>query len=164
MSNWWRDVPSDVMPQSLPCREQSATSNFPIELLNKPLELLSQPLSSTTCHQDVSEEPEVLFLSVHSTMETEQNVEDSRSNRDCQQKQGVAKGNHKRCIDPTEDTKNDESNKRIQEDDNNDNVVTTESNNTNEKTHPIAKIVMQKHPTMSVFLHQKLELWVVIVC
>jgi len=62
------DVPSDVMPQSLSCGKQSATSNLPIESLNKPLELLSQPLSSTTCHQDVLEEPEVLFLSVHSKM------------------------------------------------------------------------------------------------
>jgi len=26
-----KDVPSNVMPQSLPCREQSATNNLPIE-------------------------------------------------------------------------------------------------------------------------------------
>ncbi len=42
------DVPSDVLPQPLPCGEQTATSNLPIELINKPLELLSQLLSSTT--------------------------------------------------------------------------------------------------------------------
>jgi len=83
---------------------------------------------------------------VHSTIETEHNVEDSRSNRDFQQKQGVAKGNHERLIDHTKDTKHVKSNKRIQEDDNDDNVATTESNNTNEKTHLIAKIVNQKHP------------------
>jgi len=107
------DVPSDVMPQPLPCGEQSARSNLPIESYNKPLELLSQPLSSTTSRQDVLEDPEVLFLSVHSAMETEQNVADSRSNTDCQQKQGQLKGNCKRHIDATEDSKNEESTKRI---------------------------------------------------
>ena len=120
------DLPSDVMSQPLPCGEQTATSNLPIELINKPLELLSQLLSSTTSHQDVSEEPEVLFLSVHSAIEREQNVADSRSNTDCQQKQGQLEGNHKRHIDPTEDSKNDESTKRIQEHDNDDNLATTE--------------------------------------
>ena len=34
-------------------------------LSQRPLEMLSQPLSSTTSCQDLSEEPEVLFLSVH---------------------------------------------------------------------------------------------------
>ncbi len=65
------DVPSNVMPQSLPYGEQSSTSNLPIESINKQLELLSQPLSSTTSHQDVLKDLEVLFLSVHSAMETE---------------------------------------------------------------------------------------------
>jgi len=108
-----KDIPSNVMPQSFPCREQSATNNLPIESFKKPFEFLSQPLSSTTSHQDELEEPEVLFLSVHSVMETECNVEKSRSNRDCQQKQGQIKGNRKRHIDPTETNNIDNSSKRI---------------------------------------------------
>jgi len=107
--------------------------------MNKPLEFLSQPLSSTTSCQDELEESEVLFLS-------EQNVEESRINMDCQQKQGQAKGNHKRHIHPTENKNIDDSSKRIREDDNDNNLATTESNDTNEKTRPIAKIVIQKHP------------------
>jgi len=141
-----KDIPSNVMPQSFPCRKQSATKKLPVESFKKPFEFLSQPLSSTTSHQDELEEPEVLFLSVHLVMETEHNVEKSRSNRDCQQKQGQMKGNRKRHIDPTETNNIDKSSKRIREDDNDDNVVTAESNDTNEKTCPIAKIVIQKHP------------------
>jgi len=159
-----KDVPNNVMPQSLPCREQSATNNLPIELLNKPLEFLSQPLSSTTSCQDELEQPEVLFLSVHSEMETEQNIEESRIDRDCQQKQGQAKSNCKRHIDLTENNNIDDSSKRIQEDDNDDNLATTESNETNEKTCPIAKMSFKNILTMSVFLDQKLKHWVAIVC
>jgi len=40
------DVTIDVMPQPITHGEQSATSNLPIESINKQLELLSQPLSS----------------------------------------------------------------------------------------------------------------------
>ena len=34
-----KDVPSNVMPQSLTCKKPSATNNLPIELLNKSLEI-----------------------------------------------------------------------------------------------------------------------------
>ncbi len=87
------------MLQPIPCGEQSASSNLPIELINKQLELLSQTLSSC---QDILEDPEVIFLSVHSKMETEQNVADSNSNTGCQQNHGEAEGNCKRHIDPLE--------------------------------------------------------------
>jgi len=149
------------MLQPIACGEQSTTSNLPIESINKQLELLSQLLSSC---QDILEDPEVLFLSVCAAVETEQTVADSNSNTGCQQKHGEAKGNCKRHIDPIEDRENDKSTKRIQEHVNDNIDANTESKNNNKKLISLSKLSCRNILTMSVFLDQKPELWVAIIC